>query len=204
MSRKLLHIVASGALLALTGCALKARTDYDPKVSVASCHNYAFADSPAGHPESATAFGNPLNEKRLRDAISGNLSARGLTAVADAAGPDCTIGYAIGSRLAPDPGASRFSWGLGLGWGGWGRRGWGGSVGWEAPYDYREGRVTVDLFDARSRQALWHAYVDADVTGLTGADAEQRIKAVVAAIFEKFPSGVAAPAARPAAPATRS
>jgi len=48
-------------------------------------------------------------------------------------------------------------------------------------------------------KALWHAYVDEDVTRLTGADAEQRIKAVVTAIFEKFPAGVA-----PAAGASKS
>ena len=195
MSSHILKIFASSAVLVLAGCALKARTDYDPKLSMASCHSYAFADAQVSRPEMATAFGNPLNEKRLREAIGSSLAAHGMAVAADAAGADCAVGYAIGSRLAPDPTAPRFSWGLGMGWGGWGHHGLGGSVAWEAPYDYREGRVTVDLYDAHSHQALWHAYVDADVTGLTGTDAEQRIKAVVAAIFEKFPGSIAAPAA---------
>ena len=56
----------------------------------------------------------------------------------------------------------------------------------------------MNLYDARSHQALWHAFVDADVTGLTGADAEQRIKAVVDAIFKKFPGGGMAAAPAPA------
>jgi hypothetical protein len=179
----------------LGGCALEARTDSDPRASLASCHNYAFADSMESRPEAATAFGNPLNEKRLRDAIAGGLTSHGLPAAADAASADCVVGYAIGSRLAPDPASPRFSWGLGMGWGGWGRRGF-GSLAWEAPYDYRQGRVTVNLYDAHSHAALWHAYVDADVTGLTGADAEQRIKAVVDAIFKKYP-GAGAIAAGP-------
>ena len=172
----------------LGGCALQARTDSDPRASLTSCHSYAFADSMESRPEAATAFGNPLNEKRLRDAIASGLTSHGLPAAADAASADCVVGYAIGSRLAPDPASPRFSWGLGMGWGGWGRRGF-GSLAWEAPYDYREGRVTVNLYDAHSHAALWHAYVDADVTSLTGADAEQRIKAVVDAIFKKYPSG---------------
>ena len=198
MQLRFLGLVMTGAVLGLAGCALKARTDSDPRVSVASCHNYSFADAGAARPEAASAFGNPLNDKRLREAIAAGMSAHGMTAAADFASADCLVGYAIGSRLAPDPATPRFAWGLG--WGGWGRHGMGGSLAWESPYDYREGRVTVDLFDARSHQALWHAYVDADVTGLTGADAEQRIKAVVTAIFEKFPSGVAAIPS----PATRS
>ena len=187
-------ILATGSLIGLAGCALHARTDSDPRASVAACHSFSFAEVGMGRPDATAAFGNPLNEKRLREAIAANLSARGLQVAASGTAGDCTVGYAIGSRLAPDPSEPRVSWGLG--WGGWGRHGVGGSLAWSAPYDYREGRVTVDLFDTHSREALWHAYVDEDVTRLTGADAEQRIKAVVAAIFEKFPAAVTgAPAA---------
>jgi len=187
-------ILATGSLIGLAGCALHARTDSDPRASVAACHSFSFAEAGMGRPDATAAFGNPLNEKRLREAIAANLSARGLQVAASGTAGDCTVGYAIGSRLAPDPAEPRVSWGLG--WGGWGRHGVGGSLAWSAPYDYREGRVTVDLFDTHSHEALWHAYVDEDVTRLTGADAEQRIKAVVAAIFEKFPAAVTgAPAA---------
>jgi hypothetical protein len=192
-------IFTSGSLLGLAGCALHARTDSDPRVSVAACHSFSFADGGMHRPEAASAFGNPLNEKRLREAIAANLGSRGLPVAAESAAADCTVGYAIGSRLAPDPAEPRVSWGMG--WGGWGRHGLGGAVAWSGPYDYREGRVTVDLYDARSHEALWHAYVDEDVTRLTGAGAEQRIKAVVTAIFEKFP---AAMTTAPAAGATKS
>jgi hypothetical protein len=184
---------AAAAMLLQAGCALEARTDSDPGASLSVCHSYAFAEAAESRPEGATAFGNPLNEKRLRDAIASGLAAHGIPAAAEGAAADCVVGYAIGSRLAPDPAAPRFSWGLG--WGGWGHHGMGGSLAWQVPYDYREGRVTVNLYDARSHQALWHAYVDADVTGLTGADAEQRIKAVVDAIFKKFPGGGQGPKA---------
>ncbi len=198
MRNSISGLTAGAVLVLLSGCALQARTDSDPRVSLAVCHSYAFADAQDVRPEAASAFGNPLNEKRLREAIAGSLAARGMAVAAEGAPADCLVGYAIGSRLAPDPAAPRFSWGLGMGWGGWGHHGLGGSVAWQAPYDYREGRVTVNLYDARSHQALWHAYVDADVTELTGANAEQRIKAVVAAIFEKFPvpAAVAAPAGK--------
>jgi hypothetical protein len=182
--------IATGSLLGLGGCALHARTDSDPRVSVAACHSFSFADAGMARADAAAAFGNPLNEKRLREAIAANLSARGLQVAPEGAAGDCTVGYAIGSRLSPDLAEPRVSWGFG--WGGWSHRGVGGSLAYSTPYDYREGRVTVDLYDTHTHGALWHAYVDEDVTRLTGADAEQRIKAVVTAIFEKFPAAVAA------------
>ena len=136
----------------------------------------------------AAAFDNPLHAKRLHDAIASSLAARNLTVAAAGASADCVVSYAIGSRLAPDLVAAGYGWGPALGPpAGWGYYGATGGVMWAAPYGHREGRVSVNLFDARTQQALWHAYVDADVTALTGAEADQRIKAVVAAIFEKFP-----------------
>jgi hypothetical protein len=45
----------------------------------------------------------------------------------------------------------------------------------------------VDLYDARSRQPLWHAFVDQNVEGLTGGAADQKIRAAVTAIFTKYP-----------------
>ena len=67
-------------------------------------------------------------------------------------------------------------------------RGFYGGWGWDYPYVYREGVVAVDLYDARSRQPLWHASVDQNVVGLTGEAADNKIKAAVAAIFTKYPS----------------
>ena len=195
MRSRILGIFSAGTVLVLAGCALQARTDYDSKFSLTSCHSYAFADPRSDRLVAASAFDNPLNAKRLREAIAASLAARSLAVATDDAGADCLLSYAIGSRLAPDVTAMRYGWGVAAGPPvGWGYYGVAGGVAWSAPYDYREGRVTVNLFDARSHQALWHAYVDADVTGLTGAAAEQRIKAVVSAMFEKFPNpGAATP-----------
>jgi hypothetical protein len=130
-----------------------------------------------------------LNDTRLRAAVESNLGAQGLQAAAGTTA-DCTVSYAIGSRLAVDPATPRFSWGFGMGFG---HRGFGSAVGVSSSpsYDYREGRIAVNLFNARTNEPVWHASVDLDVTELTGADAQRKINAAVAAIFAKFPTAVA-------------
>ncbi len=185
----IISAIAAAALLGLDGCALEAQTDRDAKFTVATCHSYAFSDQQGDGAPMAAAFDNPVNAKRMRDAIATNLAARNVPAAVDGTGADCLVSYAIGSRLAPDPLWPQYGWGYGVGapLGYWGPYP-GGAVGWgPAPYARREGRVTIDLYDAHSRQALWHAYVDTDVTELTGAEADARIKAAVTAIFQKFP-----------------
>ena len=64
-----------------------------------------------------------------------------------------------------------------------------GSMGWNTDevYAYREGRISVDVFDARSHDALWHAHTETDVSSMTGASAQKRIDRAVNAIFDHYP-----------------
>ena len=184
---RFLNLCTAGALLGLAGCALEAQTDHDARYSEAACHSYSFSDQASGAVPAGAAFDNPVNAQRLREAIASSLASHNMTPAAEATNADCLVSYALGSRMAADNFGSYYGWGYGtpppLGWSHY----YGGGVAWGSPYSYREGRVTVDLFDARTHQALWHAFVDTDVTDLKGAEADQRIKAAVTAIFEKFP-----------------
>jgi hypothetical protein len=63
-----------------------------------------------------------------------------------------------------------------------------------------EGRIAVDLFDAHTRSAIWHASVEQNVAGLTGPNAEAKIDAATAAIFAKFPVIGAGPVPAPPPP----
>jgi hypothetical protein len=188
--------LASGAVLALQACtSLPVTTDVNPSMSVANCHSYAFADEHAANADHQSAFGNPLNADRLRQAIEANLAAKGIQKAADRRSAECVVGYAMGTRQVFDDfyGPYGIGWGWGGGWG-W-RRGWGGF--YDGPYVYNETRISVDLFDAKSRIPIWHASVSQTVSDLTGPHAVERIDAAAAAIFSKFP----VPAVRPAAPA---
>jgi len=187
--------VTGGLLAAIGACTtIPVTTDSNPTMSVASCHTYAFADEHVANSDHQSAFGNPLNGERLREAIQANLAAKGIQAAANRQSADCIVGYAMGTRQVFDDFYGGFGWGYG---GGWGRRGWGWGGAWGYdPYVTNQTRVSVDLFDARSRVPIWHASATQSVSDLTGPNAVTKISAAASAIFAKFPVVfVAAPAA---------
>ena len=160
--------LTAGTVAALGACtALPVRTDINPAMSVASCHNYTFADEHVANTDQPSAFGNPLNAERLRQAIETNMAARGLQKAADRQSAECVVGYAMGTRQVFDDFYGNF--GIGWGWGGgWGRRGWGGGLAYDGPYVRDETRISIDLFDAKTRVPIWHASVSQSVSDLTG------------------------------------
>jgi hypothetical protein len=180
------YSIALSALVGVGACTtLPVTTDSNPNASASTCHTYMFAQEHPAAGQSGGAYGNPLNGDRLRAAIAANLASRGLQPASDHSAADCVVGYAIGSRLV----ANEFAgYGVGWGWGwGYGWRGGYGAVGYDWPEVRNEGRIAIDLFDARNRQAIWHASVNQNVTDLTGPNAELRINEAVTAIFSKFP-----------------
>jgi len=186
LRKSILYSLFLGGTLALGACSLPVRTDINPNLTVTSCHTYAFADEHVANTDQPSAFGNPLNAERLRQAIEANMSARGIQKAADRKSADCVVGYAMGTRQVFDDYYGNF--GIGWGWGGgWGHRGWGGGFGYDGPYVRDETRISVDLFDAKSRVPIWHASVSQSVSELTGPHAVERINAATTAIFTKFP-----------------
>ena len=128
---------------------------------------------------------NPVNEARLRGSIQAQLASFGVQPAAAGAAPDCLVGYGIGAQTQIE-GAYPVGWGWGFGYG----RGWGwraGYYGWDEPYVYHEGIIAVDVYDARSKQPMWHASVNQSLYGVVGAEAEQKIDKAVAVLFTKYP-----------------
>jgi Domain of unknown function (DUF4136) len=145
-------------------------------IGTVHCGSFAWAGAFRGNTPLRNTIANPLNENRLRTAIAAHLSGQVQPAPGNA---DCLVGYGIGSTnvVWNDGPYYGYGWGYPYGWG------WG----WPGPYVYREGIIAVDLYDARTRQPLWHASVDQSLYGVSGAEAQKRIDAAVAAIFTKYP-----------------
>ena len=190
MASRIVHtVVAAASTIGLAACnTLPVTTDVNPNMSVANCHTYTFAQEHIANADQPSAFGNPLNADRLRGAIEANLSAKGMQRAADRGTADCVVGYAMGSRQVFDD----YYGGFGAGFG-WGHRGFGGWGYYDGPWVRDETRIAVDLFDAKTRKAIWHATVSQTASDLVGPNAEAKINAATAAIFTKFP-GAAMPA----------
>jgi hypothetical protein len=207
MANPKIVLTVIAASVALAACeTVSVRTDAARDLSVASCHTYAFANEHvAVLDQQPAAFGNPLNAERLRSAIQTNMSIRGIQEV-DRAAADCVVGYAMGTRQVLNGyyggfygagwGYGRRGWGWGGGWGG----GWGPGWGWDGPWVDNETRISVDIFDAKSHRAIWHATASQSVYELTGPAAVEKINLAASAIFSKFPIGapVGAPVSAPA------
>jgi hypothetical protein len=166
-------IIVPGIAGLLASCtSLYVRSDVNHAlVGTVHCHTFAWAGSFHGDSPLRSTIANPLNENRLRSAIAAHLGSGGMQLAATDA--DCLVGYGIGSNTVVED-AYPYGWG------------WGGGWGWD-PYVYREGIIAVDLYEAKSRQPLWHASVEQSLYGVSGAEAEKRIDAAVAAIFTKYP-----------------
>ncbi|HTY51049.1 MAG TPA: DUF4136 domain-containing protein [Steroidobacteraceae bacterium] len=175
------------AALAPACSTISVRTDADARlIRSVRCQNVAWAGQFHGASPLRNGIANPLNEGRLRDAIQADLPAVGMTLIAGATpvAADCLVGYGIGRQRVVDA-AYPVGWGWGWGWGWWGP---GPGYGyWGYPYVYHQGFITVDLYDAKSKRPIWHATAQTSLSGLTGADAEKKIRAAVDAIFAKFP-----------------
>jgi hypothetical protein len=126
---------------------------------------------------------SPMVEKVIRDAVERNLAARGYTQVPDAASADLVVSFSVGTReqfqVNSYPGRAGY---------GYGRRG--GYGGWTSDVRvYTEGVLAIDLFDARSKEVVWHGWATKRLS--TSADQEKRrenVNRVVDAVLEKFPS----------------
>lgn len=172
-------VLATAALL--TACA-SVVTDSDPRFNVHDFHVYQLDYSGPPHGD---AFGNPLNVKRLHDAVTASLNAKGLHAAAEDEMPDCYVLVSTGSRQVLDNDADAARIGFGLGWH---SRNMAGMVGWDNDvHAYSEHRIAIDVYEGKNREPVWHASIDANVNSGTGAEAAARINEAVAKLFSQYP-----------------
>jgi hypothetical protein len=183
--------IGSLALLLAAGCSTyRVQTDYNRQLSVTAWHTYAWMQQePVTAPEGPTAFGNPINQTRVREAIEAELSAKGLQRVEDVAAADGVVRWAIGTRDRPYGRDPRWSVGWGMGWGGH-HSGFGTSLMYDsAPYYVTEARLAVDLFEAKTRDPVWHGAVSLDADKLLGDAAAEQIRKAVHALMQYYPPG---------------
>lgn len=178
MSRLLLSLLMA---LALASCATpRVYTDHDPSAQFSSYRTYSWREKPEKAP--------PLIARRIVDAIDAQLAAKGWQQVPD--GGDVALAAHVASRqeyeldtFYNDP----F-------WGGWGwHHHWGVGATWGTTRvrSYTVGTLVLDMFDTRTRQAIWRGTAEGTVSKKpekVNAD----IQTAVTKMFANFPPGTVA------------
>lgn len=176
----LLMIAFIGMLLG--ACAsLRVGNDFDHNTRLSGYRTFAWM--------SREHYGtpNPLVIQRTRDAVQAELTNKGFTYTNDAVGADFVVDFTIGARERvdiqsyPAPYAGPWAWEY-PGW--WGYTYWGNAI---DVRKYREGTLSIDVFDAHSRKAVWHGWAKKELSQADIDRSEAPIRVAVAAVLEKFP-----------------
>jgi Domain of unknown function (DUF4136) len=159
--------IASGLALS-TGVEAKPKvtTDAVPGASVGSFRTYTWVDSapPGGL--------NPVQYQRIMADFDAALASKGFQK-----GPtgDLTLALTIGAKQKTDIET----------WGRWGLQ--------TSVYQYTQGQLSVDVFDSKTKQALWHGQVSDTINPDKPNPA--KVDAAISKLMEQFPasSGAATP-----------
>jgi Domain of unknown function (DUF4136) len=174
-------LAVAGVTVLLAGCtSLKVGNDYDRAADFSGFRSFSLMS------RNHHGSGNPLVTQRARDAIQAELTRRGFSFVSDVAAADFVVDFTIGSRervdieTYPAPYAGPY-WGY-PGW--WGYRYWGSEV---DARQYREGTLSIDIFDARTHKPVWHGWATKELTRSDMEHSEAPIRAAVKSVLTTFP-----------------
>ena len=179
---RLVGLVAAVALSCLSGCA-SVRSDYDRSASFANFHTYIIL--PRGHSDDS-----PVLVTRITEAITSELAHRGFRPASDPTNADFAVDFSLGYKERADLKSYPDPYGI-LGWG-WGSDGgwWGGQY-WNPTEislsDYRDGILSIDVFDGHLHRPIWHGWAKKPLTRKELDRTSEPIRAAVRRILNKFP-----------------
>ena len=175
-------VVAAGVLIAACQT-LRVGSDHDPSADFSRYHSFAWM------PPHARLYGsrNPLVVQRAHDAIEAVLITKGYALASDPSGADFVVASTIGSRERTDVRSYPAPYA-----GPWMRSGryWWGAPYWGSEVDvrqYREGTISVDIFDARTHRPVWHGWARKELTRSDIEHSAGSIRETVDSILMGFP-----------------
>jgi len=162
--------LAMATLVATSALAQKITTESAPKASFASYKTFMWIKEPK--------VGDPLLKQRIIDDVTAQLQAKGWQPVSQGA----DIAVAAHMATQTEKTLKTFYDGFGGGWR------WGGGFGSATTTvnTYEEGTLIVDLFDAKTQEAVWRGTATQDVSSNPEKQSKNIDKAVQK-LFSKFP-----------------
>jgi len=167
------------APLLLSGCVgVDVRTDYDSAVDFSRLNTYAWKRLPES--------GNSLMNGRIVSAVDGQLFARGWRKVAE---DQAQTAVAATTTTQKRQRVETFHNNWGPGWQGWGMGG--PMMTTSRVVNYTVGTLVVDVYDVRSRNAIWRGTAS-DIISNDPGRIQRSLGEGVQKMFAAFPPGLAA------------
>jgi hypothetical protein len=182
MTAKYLVSVSAGAVALLTvacGYSIKTATDYDRNVSFSNYRSFSIMKG--------NSSGNPLMDQRAQADVVSALTSKGWTEAPEGEAQAAVVVHAA-TKTKHTYETLYDGWGGG-GWRRWG--GFGGGFGGGATtfvQDYKVGTLVVDIFDAKTKQAIWHGFASDALSDNARSNA-QATEQAVDKMFSNFPPG---------------
>jgi hypothetical protein len=166
-----MSIVVSALFVSACAPNIRIRTDYNKSVDFSK---YRTVTVKPGH-----SSGDPIMDQRIVSDIAETLRLKGYRLVPESEADAIVVENAATQEKHTYEAFYD-------GWSGWGWR-WG----WGAPlveeYDFTVGTLVVDMFDAATKQAVWHGSARAVVSGDSEKDAKL-VRQAINRLFERLPS----------------
>jgi hypothetical protein len=173
--------LAAAAVLNACG-GIPVSTDYDPDWHLPTPASYGWMARPARVAD--PMVDNDLVARRVQRAVDEQLEAKGLRRVTAQQQPDLLVTYHIGEEEKLDISSFHSSFGYYPCWHCFGP-GFDSDI-WVT--QYTQGKLVVDLVDAKTQQLVWRGVAARRVPRLDSpTERDQYIRETVTAIFKRFP-----------------
>ena len=166
--------------LAITGCTTTPTAeDYDHTVNFSNYSTFAFMRRGRPQVEDPVAT-------HIEDTIKADLTRRNYSLVSNPDIADFVVDFTIGAQERTDTQSYsqqyQGNWFRGRPW--WGQHYWGDGI---DLHDYRQGTLSIDVFDTRSRMPVWHGWSRKELPQHDSSDSDQPVRETVLAVLAWFP-----------------
>lgn len=169
-------------LLLLAACAsMRVGSDQYSQADFSSYRTYAWiGEDPLIQPRDSQLQISALTVRYIREAVEAELAAKGYRRTDAPAGADFVVAFTVGARDRLDaeayPAPFRGPWLWDWSW---------RNVDVQV---YREGTLSIDIFDGKGQQPVWHGWARKTITQSDEADPAPVIQRAVARILARFPA----------------
>ena len=191
-------LLATVVVLTLSACAsaIQSTVDVADQADFSNFQTYAWItdESLIARSDATSELGYPLNEQRTRAAVERELARKGYRKVLGAEA-DFVVSFTVGSRVRVQQyynnyGYSYHGYHHGFtryGYAGYGYPGYGHYGSTASEYTFTEGSLVVDIFDNRSKEAIWHGSASKRLSRKDKDNATQLIDQAIATLLTEFP-----------------